>query len=75
MLIRKNISEAVIESALEQIPKQEYLDTLAGILSIKQRQLAKLPAYEQKAKLLRFAYGKGFETDYINQWLDSLRNC
>ncbi len=74
MLRQKGLAETDIQQALEYIPSDEYLNLLKALLDEKQRQYAGLEAYEKKAKLLRFAYNKGFEPDLINQCLDSSKN-
>ncbi|MDD2559830.1 MAG: regulatory protein RecX [Bacteroidales bacterium] len=74
MLRLKGLAETDIQEALEQIPLDEYLDLLKALIDEKQKHYAGSEAYETKARLLRFAYGRGFEPDLINQCLDSSKN-
>lgn len=74
MLKQKGLAEKDIQEALEQIPQDEYLESLRALIKEKEKHYAALEAYEKKFKLLRFAYSRGFEPDLINQCLDSSKN-
>ncbi len=74
MLRQKGLAEADIQEAMEQIPGDEYLDLLKALIKEKQKHFAGLEAYEKKAKILRFAYSRGFEPDLINQCLELSKN-
>lgn len=57
------ISEADRREALAQLPADEYRDTLARILAAKARSVKAATPYERRAKLIRFALGRGFEME------------
>ncbi|MFA8434071.1 MAG: regulatory protein RecX [Marinifilaceae bacterium] len=57
----KEIPNTIISNALETISEKEYLETLEELLNQKRRSLKDQDVYQLKAKLLRFAQGRGFE--------------
>ncbi|MDR1699433.1 MAG: RecX family transcriptional regulator [Prevotellaceae bacterium] len=65
----KNISTEVIQSALAGIDENEYSDTLTGLLKAKLRGLQYKDEYDKRAKLFRFAQGRGFESKEIQKSL------
>lgn len=75
MLRGKNIPEALIQEALDQLSPTEYMEVLKTLIQKKQAQFAGLPDKEKHAKLMRFAYSRGFEPNLINQCLESSKNC
>jgi regulatory protein len=65
----KNISSEMIQSALENIDENEYLDTLSDLLKAKTRGLKYKDEYDKRAKLFRFAQNRGFESGAIQKCL------
>ncbi len=63
------ICTAFRQQALSELPEQEYLDILKGILQSKQRGVKGRNNYERRGKLIRFALGRGFEMASILQCL------
>ena len=61
----KGISSSHIVIALEQIDNEEYSNTLTELLSQKNKSIKAETGYERKAKLVRFAQGRGFEYEII----------
>lgn len=72
MLRAKGLADAYIDEALAQIDDTAYVATLANLLDAKQRGLKYRDDYDRKAKLIRFAQGRGFEYNIIAACLDQL---
>ena len=66
----KRISDQNIQNALEEIPHEEYMQVLRHLLQEKQKKITAKNDYEYTMKLLRFAYGRGFEPEYIRQCIN-----
>ena len=65
MLKQKNISGKIINMALEQIDETEYLETLEKLLQEKIRKIKFKNQFDRKAKLMRFAQSRGFESELV----------
>lgn len=74
MLRQKDISPEVIDEAFEVLKKQDYDAGCLEILQQKMKSLSEKNPYQLKAKLIRFALGRGFDYDTINKSLDKLLN-
>ena len=70
MLSAKRISKDVISQALEDIDQQRATSRLEKLLENKYRTLKDDPQW--KMKLLRFALGRGYSYDDVNEVLKSL---
>ena len=71
-LRQKRIPEEAIEAAIEQITDDEYLQTCNKLLSGKLRSIKDTNPFSRKARLLRFAAQRGFESEIIHQVLNTL---
>lgn len=71
-LRRKEIENDLIADALEQIDEEEYREVLVTLLKSKQKSIKYKSEYEKEGKLFRFAQGRGFESDLIEQVLRSI---
>ncbi len=69
----EKIQPPVIESALEEIDGPDYRETLSALLKEKNKSIKSSDPYERKAKLFRFAQGRGFETELIHTVLNDLK--
>lgn len=67
----KKVADPVIREALATIPEDEYRKTLQILLAAKQRSLRASSPAELSARLLRFAYSRGFEPEITRQCLPS----
>ncbi len=67
MLKQKHVSDEAIREGLAAISETEYRQTLANLLDEKMKNTRAGSDREMAAKLLRFAYGRGFEPDYVRQ--------
>lgn len=72
MLKQKHVSETLINTALDTIDSETYIDLLREELVKKKRSLKNISGYELKGKLYQFAAGRGFESDEINKALKQL---
>lgn len=71
-LMAKRIPSAVISEALENIDAREYAMNCYNLLDARRRQLSDaLSDYEKRARLLRFAAGRGYEPSLIMRLLDN----
>lgn len=68
----KKVADPVIREALAAIPEDEYRKTLQTLLDSKRRSLRASSPVEMSAKLLRFAYSRGFEPEIARKCLPSL---
>ena len=66
------IEEEIIKAGLENIPEDEYKNTLTEILEQKLKGIKNKDYYRTKASLIRFASSRGFETDIIYNIVDSI---
>lgn len=74
MLRQKGISQDIIQEALEILVPSHYEDGCLEILRQKLSTLNEPDPYKRKAKLVRFAVGRGFDFDTINKALYKLLN-
>lgn len=66
----KRIPRETMNSVLDEIDDSEYLSVLHPLLAAKRRSIRAANAYEEKAKLMRFALCRGFTPDLIYQCID-----
>lgn len=68
----EKISSQTIHTALDELDDETYRETLLDLLTEKNKKTQAINDYDRKAKLLRFAQSRGFESDLIFQLLDGL---
>lgn len=72
MLRQKGISQDIIDDALSIIPTDNYTEHCMELLQQKYRTLTEQDPYKLKAKLIRFAVGRGFDYDTVSKCLFQL---
>jgi regulatory protein len=72
MLQQKGVDNEAITAALNQLDLDEYLRILKEELIKKKSTIKDKDEYYVKAKLFRFAAGRGFEADIIYRIMDGL---
>lgn len=72
MLKQKQIPGELIDRALADIPEGEYLDTCRQLLESKLKTIKDKNQFTRKAKLLRFASQRGFESEVIYRAMERL---
>ena len=72
MLRQKKIEPTIIQEALAQLPPEDYDTTCLSLLQGKLKTLKNDTPLRIKAKLIRFAAGRGFDLDTINRCLSRL---
>ena len=72
MLRTKNIAEETIAEAIDQIDDATYQQTVTTLLQTKLKGLKYRDEYDRKAKLIRFAQGRGFEYGIIAAAIEQL---
>lgn len=71
-LLQHHIDETVVSEALRSIDDAEYRTLVFQELKKKNAAILKGSVWERKAKLFRFAQGRGYESDLTLQALDQL---
>ncbi len=71
-LMQKHIPEELILSAYNEIDEKEYRKILINELSKKYKTLKSNNKYDTKAKLVRYAAGKGFENELILKTIENI---
>lgn len=72
-LLRKGIDARIISDALAQIDFESAQKKMVAVISAKWRDLAKEgDPMKRKAKLFRFALGRGYDFEQINRIYDNL---
>jgi regulatory protein len=72
MLRTKNISPEILELAFEEIEDESYSDKLRKILAEKEKSVKAKDPHDKRNKLMRFAMGRGFESEIIYTVLKEL---
>ncbi|MDR2038090.1 MAG: RecX family transcriptional regulator [Bacteroidales bacterium] len=72
MLKMQGIRDSIIRDSMTVIDQDEYLQLLKGELTKKSKSIKAGNPIEIKGKLYRFAAGRGFEPDVINE---AIRLC
>ncbi len=71
-LKQKQIPEYLISDSLDQLNNVEYSEMLSDLLSSKIKTIREEDPYQLRAKLFRFAQGRGFESQLSLQIIDKL---
>jgi len=71
-LKQKRIQDTLIEQALEQLDEKEYETTLKNELEKKRKSLKGKNRYELMARLLSFAYSRGYEPELVHLLLEDV---
>ncbi len=73
-LQRRGVSRYSIEQGMKEIGEEEYRDGLKKLLEKKAGQLSKIAgdSPQLRARLLRFALGKGYEMDLAKELVDEM---
>ncbi len=71
-LKQKQIPEYLISEAIEQLNEIEYSDVLSDLLLGKIKTIREEDPYQLRAKLFRFAQGRGFESQLSLRIIDKL---
>lgn len=70
-LKEKNISEYCIKKGLLEIDEADYYATLSNVVDKKFHSLKDKNIFTKKKKTAAYAYGRGFETDLIWDYINS----
>lgn len=74
MLRAKGIDDSIIDKAVNSISREEYIKTLKDDISGKRLSLKAKNQYDLRAKLMRFAQSRGYETDLSYKIVDEIIN-
>ncbi len=66
----KNLSEPVIQTALNEIDEEKYKKVLIQTLKEKAKKVKKKNRYEKMGQIIRFAQTRGFEPEIIHRYLN-----
>lgn len=72
MLRAKNISEEIINQALNEIEDEGYSEKLHKLLEDKARSIKAQNSFDKRSKLMRFALSRGFESGEIYRVLKEM---
>ena len=65
MLNAKKIGKEIQEAAFEEIEEESYSDKLLKLITDKEKTIKSKDQYDKRNKLMRFAMGRGFESNVI----------
>ena len=68
---QKQISQEIIQEAINQLDQEELQNTLLQLLKEKNRQIKEDNSYKRKAALVRFATSRGFSYAQIQKGLEA----
>lgn len=68
---QKQISQEIIQEAINQLDQEELQNTLLQLLKEKNRQIKEDNSYKRKAALVRFATSRGFNYAQIQKGLEA----
>jgi regulatory protein len=68
----RDISAYNIKTALKEIDKDEYVDTIKKIASLKNNTIKEPNSFKKKKKLYDYLYRKGFESNLIQDAISKL---
>ena len=68
-LKQRQIGSYLLNKALDEIEEGEYRASLQNLLEKKQLSLLTYPEAEQKIRLFKFAFQRGFEADLIYEYI------
>lgn len=71
-LKRRNISKFNIQSALKEIPEQEYLETLHQLAQKRTREIKETHPLKRRRKLADYLLYRGWESDLVYQKIKEL---
>ena len=71
-LKRRQISDHNLTLARAELEENDYAKVLRMVLEKKRTALMRQPLHVQKAKLFKFAYGRGFESELISPMLKEM---
>ncbi len=66
----KDLSETVIQTALNEIDEEKYKKVLIQTLKAKAKKVKKKNRYEKMGQVIRFAQTRGFEPEIIHRYLN-----
>jgi regulatory protein len=66
------VSPRNIRSGFQEIPFDDYFETLRALIRAKSQQIAEKDVFKRKAKVARFAVGKGYEPELVWSALNEL---
>lgn len=68
-LFMKRIDGRIIDTVLDEVDDEAYLDVLKPLIAAKRRSTTAANDYELRGKLIRFAMSRGFTIDIIEKTL------
>lgn len=71
-LKQKGLTDKCIELGFQEIEEDEYLETLRLLASYKWDMVKETNPYKKKQKVMSYLYGKGFESDLIQEVLKDI---
>ncbi len=70
-LQQKKIKSELIQSALNEIDEDKYVEILSDLINNKRKTIKSKDKYEEQNKLIRFALSRGFSFDEIQRLINN----
>lgn len=74
MLRAKGIADSIIDKAISSLSQEEYIKTLKDDISVRRKGLKAKNQYDLRAKLMRFAQSRGYESELCYKIVDEIIN-
>ena len=71
-LKQKGLTDKCIELGFQEVDEEEYYDTLLQLAGYKWTLVKESNPYKKKQKVMSYLYGKGFESDLIQEVLKTI---
>ncbi|CAG5078542.1 regulatory protein RecX [Parvicella tangerina] len=71
-LKQKGLTDKCIELGFKEISEDEYYETLKDLASYKWKTTKETNSYKKKQKVMSYLYGKGYESDLIQDVLKEI---
>ncbi len=71
-LKRKGLTDKCIEIGMQEVEDEEYLETLGKLARYKWKQVKETHPFRKKQKVMSYLYGKGYESDLIQDVLKEI---
>jgi len=68
-LKQKGFSDDLTETALKEIDEEKYIRLLMQTLRQKTKAVKSKNRFDKMAKIIRYAQGRGFESEYIHRYI------
>lgn len=68
----KGLSDAIIDTGMEEIDKENYKATIIKTMKEKARKVKKKNRFEKMGQIIRFTQSRGFEPELIHRYMNEV---